>query len=108
MQVGFRHIKWFNHPSAWQDMQNRRERRSAAIKAHLDMMNAVNNAFATAQQNSISGLAKIAAQAALNRVQAAAKAKQAEVLKGIDEAQSLIGQNDTIGSNSAPTVDTVA
>ena len=106
MQVGFRR---FNTPSAWQNMQQQRERRGAAIKARLDMMNAVNNAFASAQQNNISGLAKIAAQAALNRVQAAAKAKQADMVKGIDDAQSLIGQTGTgTSADGTSTVDTVA
>ena len=90
MQVGFRRIKWFNPPSAWQDMQHRRERRSAAIKAHLDMMDAVNTAFSAAQQNNISGVATNAAQAALKRIQADAKAKSAEILKHIDSAQSVL------------------
>jgi hypothetical protein len=90
MQVGFRRIKWFNTPSAWQDMQNRRERRSAAIKAHLDMMDGVNTALSGALQNNISGIATNAVQAAASRIQADAKAKSAEITKQIDSAQKVL------------------
>ena len=90
MQIGFRRGRWSNTPSAWQDMQNRRERRSAAIKAHLDMMNAVNTAFSSAHQNNISGFAANAVQAAAARIQADAKAKSAAITKQIDSAQHVL------------------
>jgi len=90
MQVGFRGIKWLNTRSAWQDMQYRRQRRSAAIKAHLDMMSGVTSALTSAQQNQISGFATNAVKAAAARIQADAKAKSAQITKQIDSAQSVL------------------
>ena len=110
MQVGFRRIKWFNTRSAWQDMQHHRERRSAAIKQHLDMVDGINVALANAQQNQISGMASNAAHAALNRVQAVAKAKSAEIVNQIDNAQNVLDTAKAAGSSSATAtvLDTVA
>jgi hypothetical protein len=110
MQVGFRRFKWLSTPSAWQNMQNRRERRGAAIKAHLDMMDGINAALSNAQQNQLSGMAKNAAQAALTRVQADAKAKSAAVVNQIDSAQSVLGAAKAAGSSNATStvLDTLA
>jgi hypothetical protein len=111
MQVGFRHFKWLNTPSAWQDMQHRRERRAALIKQHLDMMAGINSALSNALQNKISGSSSNAAQAALKRVQADGKAKSAEITKQIDSAQGVLDQTKaaTGSSGGNPTVlDTVA
>jgi len=111
MQVGFRRIKWFNTQTAWQDMQHRRERRAAAIKQHLDMMDGINTAVSNALQNNISGMSSNAAQAALQRVQADAKAKSAELTKQIDSAQSVLDQTKagtTSPAGNATVLDTVA
>ena len=111
MQVGFRRIKWFTTPSAWQDLQHRRERRSAAIKQHLDMMDAISGALSNALQNNISGIANNAGQAALKRVQAEGKAKSAEVVKQIDSAQSVLDAAKSSAGQSDSTstmLDTVA
>jgi hypothetical protein len=110
MQVGFRRFRWLNTPSAWQDMQHRRERRGALIKAHLDMMAGINAALSSAQQNQISGMATNAAHAALNRVQGDAKAKNAEVVKQIDSAQSVLNAAKGAGSSNAVStaLDTIA
>ena len=111
MQVGFRRFKWFNTPSAYQDMQHRRERRAAAIKQHLDMMDGINAALSNTLQNNISGKSSNAANAALARLQADAKAKSAEMTKQIDSAQSLVDQTKagSTGTSSTSTIlDTVA
>ena len=90
MTVGFKRIKWFNSRSAYQDMQYHRQRRAAAIQKNLEMMDAVNTALSDTQQNKISGLSMLSAQAAMQRVQDLAKAKSQEITKRIDSAQSLV------------------
>jgi len=90
MDVGFKRIKWFKSRSAYQDMQYRRQRRAEAIQRHMDMMEGINAAMSAAQQNRISGLSTLAAQAGIKRVQEMANAKAAEVTKQIDSAQSVV------------------
>src|SRR5690348_6631903 len=106
MQVGFRHFKWLNTPSAWQDLQQRRQRRAAAIQQQLDRMNSINTALTSAHQDQISGAASNAAHAALSRVQAEGKAKSAEITKQIDNAQSVLDAAKS--ATGSTTVDTVA
>jgi alcohol dehydrogenase YqhD (iron-dependent ADH family) len=111
MQVGFRRFKWLTMPSAYQSMKNHRLHRAEAIKRHLNMMDGINAALANAQQNQISGMSSNAAQTALARLQAAAKAKSAEITKGIDAAQSLVDQTKAVSagtSGNSNVLDTIA
>jgi beta-phosphoglucomutase-like phosphatase (HAD superfamily) len=102
--------------SAWQDIQYHRARRAAALKEDQANMDAVNAAMANALQNKISTSSNIAANAALKRIQAAAKAKNAETTKQLDNAQRLIDQtkaslaasSTTTTSSSSSVLDTVA
>jgi hypothetical protein len=59
----------------------------------------MNSAFTNTFQNRISQSANLFANAALKRVQAAAKAKTDEALKQIDDVQKLIDK--TIGSSTS-------
>jgi hypothetical protein len=111
MDVGFRRIKWFSTKSAWKDMQDRRARRAEAIKRHLDMMDSINTAMSGAQQNKISGMSLNAAQSALTRIQALAKAKSSEITAKIDSAQALVDSTQATVSPTTGTstmLDTVA
>ena len=88
--VGTTHFNWLPTRSAWQELEYHRVLRAAALQDELDAVTAINSAMSAALQNNISGSATNAAQAALKRVQAAAKAKNAETTKNIDQAQKLI------------------
>ena len=99
-------MRWLNTPSAWQDIQYRRERRGAAIKQRLDLMNGAGTAIAGALQNNISGFASNAVQAAVARIQADAKAKSVEMTKQIDDAQRVL--DATKASTGSGGVNTVA
>jgi hypothetical protein len=60
-------------------------------------MDGINTAMQNANQNKITGLSTLAAQAALKRIQDMGKAKSAEITKKIDSAQQLV---DTARSSS--------
>jgi hypothetical protein len=106
MDVGFKRIKWFKTRSAYEDMQYRRQRRAEAIKKHLELADNVNTAMSNAQQNKISGMSTVAAQAALKRVQGMAKAKSTEITRQIDSAQRLVDTTQASTSSSTTTSST--
>jgi hypothetical protein len=114
MNVGeFRRFNWLPMQPAWKDMEIRRARRAEMLKQEQANMDAMNSAMDTAMQNRISLSANIAANAALKRVQAAAKAKTTEVTKQIDDAQNLIKKttppkSDSPAPSSSTLLDTVA
>ena len=110
---GIKKFGWVKQRSAYQDMVYHRERRAAFAKQDQANLDSMNNAMSTAMQNRISKSADIAAQAALKRVQTAAKAKLDEATKQIDAAQGLVDQtskglSSTSGSGSSTVLDTVA
>jgi hypothetical protein len=90
MDVGFKHFHWINTRSAWQDMQYHRARRAEGLAQDQANMDAVNTAMSAALQNKISQSSNNAAQAALDRVKAATKAKLTSTTQQIDDAQQLI------------------
>ena len=110
---GIKKFGWVKQRSAYQDMVYHRARRAEFAKQDQANLEAMNNAMSTAMQNRISKLADIAAQAALKRVQTAAKAKLDEATKQIDAAQSLVDQTSKSASSTSSTgstsvLDTVA
>src|SRR5215470_403650 len=70
------HFNWLPRVSAWQEMQNWRDRQANAAVA-ADTASAIISKMSGAATSQIQGSAKLAAQAALDRVNAAIKAKQA-------------------------------
>jgi hypothetical protein len=62
-------------PSAWQEMQNWRSRRSALTADLQGASDTFSSMFLQANTTKIEGMAQLAGQAALNRINAAAKAK---------------------------------
>lgn len=100
--IGIKRFNWLPNRSAWQETEYRRIKRAAAMKEDQATMDTINSAMSTALQNKISGSSNIAANVALKRVQAAAKAKSAETTKQIDEAQKLINKTK-LGIDSAST-----
>ena len=103
---------WIKTRTAWQEIEYRRAKRAQFIKNDLAQMDTMNSTLADALQNRISGSSNIAAQAALKRVQAAAKAKLDENTKQIDDAQKLLDTTqkavDSSSSTSTSTsVDTI-
>jgi hypothetical protein len=110
---GIKKFGWVKQRSAYQDMVYHRERRAAFAKQDQANLEAMNAAMSGALQNKISQASNLAANAALKRVQAAAKAKIEETNKQIDEAQKLIDKTKTTTattttSSSSSVLDTVA
>jgi hypothetical protein len=68
-------FNWLPTPSAWQEAEMWRARRQALTQQFLDANDTVNASFANAATDQIAGLAKLAANAAVVRIKAAAKAK---------------------------------
>jgi regulator of protease activity HflC (stomatin/prohibitin superfamily) len=97
---GFRRFNWLPMQPAWKEMEVRRARRAQMLQQDQANLEAMNSAMATAQQNRITQSANISANAALKRVQAAAKAKADEMTKQIDDAQRLLDKT-TSSSNAA-------
>jgi len=98
---GVKKFGWVKQRSAYQDMEYHRARRAEFARQDQANLESMNTAMSTAMQNRISKLADIAAQAALKRVQDAAKAKLAEATKQIDDAQSLIDKTAGASSTSS-------
>ncbi len=78
-----------NRISAWKHAEAWRNQRRAMTQRFLDESTTVTNAFATAWSNQGAGIAKLAGEAALKRVQAATKAKLAQTTAEIDKATAL-------------------
>ena len=76
--------------SASAKMKANRERLGAAMSQTRSTLASISDTFAQAQADQISGMANLAAQAGLDRINAARKAKSAETLKQIDGAQAML------------------
>jgi hypothetical protein len=111
---GIKKFGWVKQRSAYQDMVYHRARRAEFAKQDQANMDAMNTAMSSALQNKISQSANISANAALKRVQAAAKAKIDETTKQIDAAQSLVDRTSkttttsSTANSSSSVLDTVA
>jgi hypothetical protein len=105
--IGNVRFNWVKTRTSWQDMEYRRAKRAQFIKDDIARMEATNATFSAAFQNRISQSANIAAEAALKRVQTAAKAKLEEHGKSIEDAVNLIDQTQKSVDATASTVNTV-
>ncbi len=75
MAVQVKRFSWVRSYTAWEQTQRWRERR-AALRSDFELANqTLANGFATATSNVIQGQGTLAAQQALARIEAAAKAK---------------------------------
>ena len=88
--------------SAYDKLKARRSSLGASLGSIQASLNSFTTSLATAQLNKISGLANIAAQAGLSRVQAQQKASAAASVKQIDAAQASLNQ----AKSSASLLDT--
>jgi hypothetical protein len=90
--VGIRKFNWLPQPSAWQQAETWRARRSALSADALSAGDVFTSSFAQANGDQIKGLAKLAGDAALKRINAAAKAKFDAIantkVAGIDDAKA--------------------
>jgi hypothetical protein len=110
------HFGWVKQRSAWQDIEYHRQKRAEYAAQDQANMDAMNTAMSTALQNKISQSSNLSANAALKRVQDAAKAKIDETTKQLDDAQSLVDQTSqaasanstTTTSSTSSVLDTVA
>ena len=76
--------------SYWSKMKANRESLGSTMSQTRSTLASVSTAFASAQADRISGLSNLAAQAGLDRINAARKAQSASMLKEIDGAQASI------------------
>jgi hypothetical protein len=111
---GVKRFNWLPMQPAWKEMEVRRARRAEHIRQDQANIDAMNSAMADALQNRITQSSNLFAKAALGRVQTAAKAKNDEVLKQIDDAQKLIDKTtpaekpEIVKSATSSVIDTVA
>lgn len=78
--------------SYWTKMKANRESLGSTMSATRSTLASVSNMFANVQADKISGQANLAAQAGLDRINAARKAKGDETIKQIDSVQKSIDQ----------------
>ncbi|MDO8877869.1 MAG: hypothetical protein Q8M24_12070 [Pseudolabrys sp.] len=74
----------------WSKIKANRESLGSAMSQTRSTLASVSTAFASAQADRISGLSNLAAQAGLDRINAARKAQSETMLKQIDGAQASI------------------
>jgi hypothetical protein len=75
MAIETKHFYWLSTPTAWQQAEAWRARRQAMAQDFMNTSDLINASFANAAGDRIAGSAKLAAQAAVARIKAAAKAK---------------------------------
>ena len=76
--------------SAWQKLKSNRASIGASLASAQSALASITSALASAQQDKISGLATLAAQAAIARIKADADDKKDVLLKQIDGAQKAL------------------
>jgi len=87
MSLGIKKFNWLPAPSAWKQAQAWRARRAAFTADALNASDNFTALFAKANANKIEGMAKLAGEAAVKRINAAAKVKIDETVVGIDKAK---------------------
>src|SRR5437879_2964055 len=95
MTITTTQFNWLPRPSMWQEAQNWTARQQS-LRDTMDTVSSLSDNFATASANQYSGLANLAAQAALTRIQAAAKAKT-----DANQAAAAAAAPSTIAGNSS-------
>jgi len=78
-------FSWFRKPTAWEFTQAWRAQRSSMVQKYLDDGAALSNAFLGAQNNLSVGLASLAAQASLQRVQDQVNSKASAAASSVDK-----------------------
>lgn len=78
--VQFKRMNWFQKVPLWKYNEAWRQHHAAATGKFLDNTAAAVNSFTAAAINQIDGTAEISAQAAVDRIEAAVKAKAARSL----------------------------
>ncbi len=76
--------------SAWQTLKAKRAAMGASLGAAQANLAAITSAFASAQQDKLTGLGTLAANAAIARIKADAQTKKDALLNQIDGAQSTL------------------
>jgi hypothetical protein len=82
MAIETKHFYWLSTPTRWEEAQRWRLRRQALAEQFKEANDLVTTNFLNAATDQITGMAKLAADAAVRRIKAAATAK-------IDQAGSV-------------------
>jgi hypothetical protein len=100
MKVGFGYFSRGRSYSAWQTLQDNRAKRAAVLQQAQANIQAVGSSISNAMLNHISGGANNAANAAISRIQAEGRAKNAAALKQFDAARNLLNQAKTAATGA--------
>lgn len=84
--------------SAWQKLKSQRAAMASNLASAQSTLNSITSSFSSAQQDNITGLGTLAANAAIARVRADAKAKAATLTAQIDSAQSALKDAKSVTS----------
>jgi hypothetical protein len=77
--AAIRKFNWLKQPSPWQNAQAWRRQRSTMVKQYLSAGEGVSSALANAQTSQSSGMANLAAQAAIKRLKEQLAASSSQV-----------------------------
>ncbi|HEY0441121.1 MAG TPA: hypothetical protein VGD36_13685 [Xanthobacteraceae bacterium] len=75
MAIQTKRFSWLRSPTGWQQFQGWQEKRRAMRESFDNARSMATSGFGEAWTSQIDGTANLAGQAALDRIQAAAKAK---------------------------------
>ncbi|OYY07594.1 MAG: hypothetical protein B7Y70_14325 [Rhizobiales bacterium 35-68-8] len=84
--------------SAWAKLKSQRAAMANNLASAQSTLNSITSSFSSAQQDNITGLGTLAANAAIARVRADAKAKAATLTAQIDSAQSALNDAKSVSS----------
>ncbi len=87
MSLGIKKFNWVRTPSAYQQMRAWRARQRDFTEKSISSGDMFNSVVAQAKADESKGLVKLATQAAVKRMQAAAKSKVDETIAGIDKVK---------------------
>jgi hypothetical protein len=99
---GFKLVPYKLHfgRTSWQEIKYYRKQRAAMVSNAQSLMSTASTSLFGALQNQVSGSANNAAQVALDRINALAKATQTNVNSQIDQAQSLLSASKGTSVNT--------
>jgi hypothetical protein len=87
MDIATRKFNWVKRPTAWQQAEAWRLQRRNFTQKSMSDADTFNVMFARSAADRVEGLVKLATEAAVKRINAAAKAKIDETVAGLDQVK---------------------
>jgi hypothetical protein len=69
MAVGIKKFNWVKRPTSWESIQTWRSKHNESVQQFMNQSAAASTAFTNAQNSLTTGMANLAAEASLQRVQ---------------------------------------